>query len=39
MHANPLKRGLVKNPQDWPWISYAFYQGRGEVLIEIDPVG
>ncbi len=38
MHANPLKRGLVKNPQDWPWSSYAFYQGRGEVLIEIDPV-
>ena len=38
MHANPLKRGLVENPMDWPWSSYAFYQGRGEVLIEIDPV-
>ncbi|HLJ40964.1 MAG TPA: transposase [Candidatus Acidoferrales bacterium] len=37
MHANPLKRGLVEDPQDWPWSSYAFYQGRGEVLIEIDP--
>ena len=39
MHANPLKRGLVDDPQDWAWSSYAFYQGRGEVLIEIDPVG
>ena len=37
MHANPLKRGLVENPMDWPWSSYAFYQGCGEVLIEIDP--
>ncbi len=38
MHANPLQRGLVENPQDWPWSSYAFYQGRGEILIEIDSV-
>ena len=38
MHANPFKRGLVEDPKDWPWSSYAFYQGRGEILIEIDPV-
>lgn len=38
MHMNPLKRGLVKDPKDWPWSSYAFYQGRGEVLIGIDRV-
>jgi putative transposase len=38
MHANPLKRGLVEDAKDWPWSSYAFYQQRGEILIEIDPV-
>ncbi len=37
MHANPLQQELVENPQDWPWSSNAFYQGRGEILIEIDP--
>jgi putative transposase len=35
MHANPVKRGLVKDPKDWPWSSYSFYQARGEVLIEV----
>lgn len=38
MHANPLKRGLVADPRDWPWSSYAFYQGRDAILMEIDPV-
>ena len=22
MHRNPVKRGLVENPADWPWSSY-----------------
>jgi putative transposase len=38
MHMNPLKRGLVTNPKDWPWSSYAFCQEKGTVLISIDPV-
>jgi len=39
MHANPVKRGLVKNPAEWIWSSYLFYS-RGEIgLIEMDPVG
>jgi len=37
MHANPLKRGLVADPRDWPWSSYAFYRGRDAILIKIDP--
>ena len=37
MHMNPVKRGLVEDPKDWPWSSYAFYQRRGEVLIDLDP--
>jgi REP-associated tyrosine transposase len=36
MHANPLKRGLVKDPKDWPWSSCAFYWGAKNVLISID---
>ncbi len=22
MHRNPVKRGLVQEPQDWPWSSF-----------------
>jgi hypothetical protein len=29
MHFNPVKRGLVKDPQDWPWSSHCFYAGKG----------
>jgi len=36
MHANPVIRGLVKHPKDWPWSSWAFY-GKGEpALIPMD---
>lgn len=38
MHMNPVKRGLVEDPKDWHWSSYSFYQGRGAVLVEMDPV-
>ena len=26
MHWNPMKRGLVRRPEDWRWSSYHFYQ-------------
>ncbi len=39
MHANPVKRGLVKNPGAWMWSSFLFYE-RGEAgLVRIDPLG
>jgi len=39
MHANPVKRGLVRDPGDWNWSSYSFY-AKGETgLVPIDPVG
>lgn len=38
MHLNPVQRGLVRHPRDWPWSSFAFYAGRPEVLLRIDPV-
>jgi len=35
MHANPVKRGLVSHPREWPWSSWSFYE-RGEGLIQMD---
>ena len=38
MHRNPVERGLVCHPKDWPWSSFSFY-AKGEAgLIRIDPV-
>ena len=25
MHNNPVKRGLVHSPEEWPWSSFRFY--------------
>jgi putative transposase len=33
MHRNPVKRGLVETPEQWPWSSYRFY-----LLGEAGPV-
>lgn len=38
MHANPVNRGLVKNPAGWIWSSYLFYLNGEGGLVEIDPV-
>ena len=36
MHANPVKRGLVANPEDWKWSSYRTYafKERGPVRMD-----
>ncbi|MGB6973744.1 MAG: transposase [Terracidiphilus sp.] len=36
MHRNPVARGLVARPEDWPWSSYCHYMTgeRGTVEIE-----
>jgi putative transposase len=39
MHANPVSRGLVKHPKDWPWSSWSFYAKQETSLVRIDPVG
>jgi putative transposase len=36
MHANPVKRGLVKHPKDWPWSNWGFYWGGVQGLVGID---
>jgi putative transposase len=35
-HANPVKRGLVQDPADYPWSSYNWYDGRRDVPFEMD---
>ena len=38
MHANPLVRKLVEHPEEWPWSSWAFYEGGDAGLVAMDPV-
>jgi len=26
MHRNPVKRGLVPEPEQWPWSSFRYYK-------------
>jgi hypothetical protein len=36
MHANPVIRGLVEHPKDWPWSSWSFYRKGEPGLIRIE---
>jgi len=36
MHANPVVRGLVEHPKDWPWSSWSFYMKEEAGLVSID---
>ena len=36
MHFNPVKRGLVRHPGDWPWSSYRFYTYADTHMLKID---
>ncbi len=38
MHANPVNRGLVRNPGAWMWSSFLFYEKGERGLVPIDPV-
>jgi putative transposase len=38
MHGNPVKRGLVKSPADWPWSSWRFYHLNDTSALAMDPV-
>lgn len=40
IHRNPVRRGLVDKPGQWPWSSYRHYQTgeRGTIEIESDWV-
>ena len=38
MHANPMVRGLVNHPGEWPWSSWGFYEKGQAGLVAIDVV-
>ena len=38
IHANPVRRGLVEHPEDWPWSSARFYAGHRDVRLMMDPM-
>ncbi|MFB3924392.1 MAG: transposase [Terriglobia bacterium] len=39
MHNNPVKRGLVKQPGDWPWSSWRFYFLEDASILAMDRLG
>jgi len=38
MHNNPVKRGLVKEPGDWPWSSWRYYFLQDASVLAMDRV-
>ena len=36
MHGNPVKRGLVAWPEQWPWPSFRFYYLEDSSLLAMD---
>jgi len=36
IHANPVRRGLVRHPTEWAWSSARFWGGRRDVPILMD---
>jgi len=36
IHRNPVKRGLVESPEDWPWSSFRHYASGVESVVEIE---
>jgi putative transposase len=36
MHRNPVKRGLVEKPEDWPWSSFRHYATGSVGAVEIE---
>jgi putative transposase len=36
MHRNPVRRGLVKKPEDWLWSTFRHYLSGREETVEID---
>jgi putative transposase len=36
IHENPVRRGLVVRPEDWPWSSAGDWAGREHVCLKAD---
>ena len=39
MHHNPVTRGLVGSPGEWPWSSWRFYYREDATLLRMDRLG
>ena len=39
MHNNPVTRGLVSSPGDWPWSSWRFYYLQDASILRMDRIG
>jgi len=39
MHRNPVARGLVQAPEQWPWSSYRSYAFGEEGAVRINQWG
>ena len=35
-HKNPVTRGLVERPEEWPWSSYRFYELGDPTVLKMD---
>ena len=35
-HRNPVVRGLVERPEDWPWSSFRHYFAGADGVVEIE---
>jgi putative transposase len=38
IHNNPVRRGLVSKPTDWPWSSARWHAGYHDVPLAMDPL-
>jgi len=36
IHRNPVRRGLVEKPEDWPWSSYRHYAFDEQGLVTVE---
>ena len=36
IHRNPVRRGLVENPEDWEWSSYRHYLTGKAGVVEVE---
>ena len=36
IHRNPIKRGLVEKPEDWPWSSYRSHALHEQGLVAVE---
>ncbi len=38
IHANPLRKRLVKSAKDYAWSSFCGYYGVGKATVPLDPI-